>query len=620
MIARDKKVTLWNLDVNYFLKLLVETIASTQNQNMKSNKDNDQLLKYGKDLAQVYKAEKAKRKELEITIQSLNAVFAASPDGLVILDEKFVIQQFNPTISSWLEIPTDEIVGKKLSDIFPLDVTPPEAFVFNMVKPKKRYIEGKLAPLNTNKESGWLVVLHDHSDRMKLENQKNEFIALAAHELRTPLIPIVGVTELLLDMLKDSIGQEEKELLDSLRSGGYEITRIVNELLQFAEIGQGHLHKEEISQFSLNEIVEEVLAELYEYGLAKEIETLTSFPKQSIILNTYPSYLRNAIYQLVFNAIKFNQVGGSLAIDIQDHGKEVSIKVTDTGIGINEIDLKTIFAPFFQTEEHLTRKEGGLGLGLSIAKRSVDKLGGSLITESKINQGSTFTIQIPKEIRLPEDELASMQDRLDASQKQSLTYAKDITSLYSQLKEHFVSTLAAAVRTIEAKDAYTRGHTERVTQYTLEIAKAVGFSTQELNSLELAGQIHDIGKIGVPDAVLNKPDRLTDEEFEIIRSHIQIGRKIIQPLGFLEEIAPIAFSHHERYDGKGYPDGLAGEEIPLGGRIMAVADAYDAMTSDRPYRKGMSQQKALSILEEGAGTQWDPEIVEVFLNAINNQQ
>lgn len=176
------------------------------------------------------------------------------------------------------------------------------------------------------------------------------------------------------------------------------------------------------------------------------------------------------------------------------------------------------------------------------------------------------------------------------------------------------------INTLEARDSYTRGHTDRVTEYTLEIARRMDFSEQDLRTLRIAGQIHDIGKIGVPDATLNKPGRLTDEEYEIIKTHMTIGPKLVEGLDFLKEATPIAFAHHERWDGKGYPHGLAGEDIPLGGRVMAVADAYDAMTSARPYRKGMPQEKAMQILREGAGSQWDAHIVEVFLKILDGDK
>ena len=167
---------------------------------------------------------------------------------------------------------------------------------------------------------------------------------------------------------------------------------------------------------------------------------------------------------------------------------------------------------------------------------------------------------------------------------------------------------------------YTRGRTDRITHIPLAIARKMGYSKQDLRILETACRLHDIGMIGTLDSILSKPGRLTDDEYETVKQHIQHGLKIVEPLDSLDEIKPIAFSHHERWDGKGYPDGLEGEQIPLSGRIMAVADAYDAMISDRPYRNGMPGEKVLSILREGAGSQWDPNIVEVLPEIIEPEE
>ncbi|HLO11781.1 MAG TPA: HD domain-containing phosphohydrolase [Pseudoneobacillus sp.] len=181
------------------------------------------------------------------------------------------------------------------------------------------------------------------------------------------------------------------------------------------------------------------------------------------------------------------------------------------------------------------------------------------------------------------------------------------------LLESFFTVFAA---TLDARDPYTAGHSIRVADYTVKIAEAEGLSISQIDLLRKSALLHDIGKIGVRDTVLLKEDRLTDEEFAQIKMHPVIGAKILEQINLpneLEAIVPGVKYHHERYDGKGYPEGLSGENIPLFGRMMAVADAYDAMTSDRPYRKGMASEKALSILEAGKGTQWDPKYVDTMV-------
>lgn len=187
-------------------------------------------------------------------------------------------------------------------------------------------------------------------------------------------------------------------------------------------------------------------------------------------------------------------------------------------------------------------------------------------------------------------------------------------SMNNQLLQSYYSTLAVA---LDARDAYTAGHSTRVAQYSLLIGKAVALSDQELDLLKKTALLHDIGKIGVRDNVLLKEGRLTDEEFEKIKLHPVLGESILKQIEPAEAMAPLlpgVRSHHERYDGKGYPDGLKGQGIPEFGRIIAVADAFDAMTSDRPYRKGMAVEKAMAILAEGKGTQWDPRYAQTFID------
>lgn len=183
-----------------------------------------------------------------------------------------------------------------------------------------------------------------------------------------------------------------------------------------------------------------------------------------------------------------------------------------------------------------------------------------------------------------------------------------------QLLDSYFTTLAVA---LDARDPYTAGHSLRVAEYSVIIGQLAGLTGEHLDNLRKTALLHDIGKIGVRDSVLFKEEALTDEEFDQIKSHSVLGENILKQIEPAEKMAPYlggVRSHHERYDGKGYPDGLAGLNIPLHGRIIAVADAYDAMTSDRPYRKGMDHDRALSILEQGRGSQWDPEFAGLFLS------
>jgi len=168
---------------------------------------------------------------------------------------------------------------------------------------------------------------------------------------------------------------------------------------------------------------------------------------------------------------------------------------------------------------------------------------------------------------------------------------------------------------IDARDTYTRGHSQRVGRYAMEIGRQLGLDQHECQQLFLTGLLHDLGKIGVPDHVLLKAGRLSPEEFDLIKMHPEIGHRILQPIPELSFSLPGVLHHHERMDGRGYPHGLSGEEIPMMARILAAADAFDAMTSNRTYRAAMSEERAREILNEGAGTQWDTDVISAFLSS-----
>ena len=181
---------------------------------------------------------------------------------------------------------------------------------------------------------------------------------------------------------------------------------------------------------------------------------------------------------------------------------------------------------------------------------------------------------------------------------------------------HSESVIATLANAIEAKDEYTVGHNVRVADYASRLAQKAGFSAKEQSVVKKAGILHDIGKIGVPDSILTKTGPLTDEEFAKITRHPVNGDKILKPLATMREIREAVLHHHERYDGKGYPSGLKGENIPLLARIIAIADSYDAMTSTRAYRKALGKETAITELQNMAGKMWDPQLVELFIEMI----
>jgi len=189
----------------------------------------------------------------------------------------------------------------------------------------------------------------------------------------------------------------------------------------------------------------------------------------------------------------------------------------------------------------------------------------------------------------------------------------ELDSALDSLEGSYRQTLKALVAALETRDQETHGHSERVVSFSLRLGRELGLDDARLRDLEFGALLHDIGKIGVPDSVLRKPARLTDAEWEKMRQHPSLGRQILGGIEFLEGAALVVAQHHERWDGSGYPSGLKGEEIDLNARIFAVADAFDAMVSDRVYRRGRPYEEAARELEEFAGSQFDPTVVKAFL-------
>lgn len=213
------------------------------------------------------------------------------------------------------------------------------------------------------------------------------------------------------------------------------------------------------------------------------------------------------------------------------------------------------------------------------------------------------------------DEFGSVQVRLLSSVASVLSAHSCNVDLYRQHQQLVISFVSSLVRSLDAKDPYTRGHSERVAMIARRLGEEMNLPAEDLKDIYLSGLVHDIGKIGVDDAILRKPGRLTEEEMAHIQRHPEIGYNILSGLKNLKSILPGVRFHHESYSGKGYPIGLKGEAIPLMARIIAVADSYDAMGSDRPYRQGMPIEKVSEILERGAGDQWDPAVIAAFFAA-----
>ena len=201
-----------------------------------------------------------------------------------------------------------------------------------------------------------------------------------------------------------------------------------------------------------------------------------------------------------------------------------------------------------------------------------------------------------------------------------LILARRSFELYTKMRKVYLDTIRALAAAIDAKDPYTKGHSERVAKIAVVLATELNLSDREIENIEYTALLHDIGKIGIDDRILGKSSKLSNEEFKKIKEHPIVGAKIIEPVDFLKNSYEVIYHHHERYDGDGYPDGLKEKDIPLCARIIAVADAYDAMGSDRPYRKKLSKEKILKEFTEQSGKQFDPQIVNALMLILKRER
>ncbi len=266
-----------------------------------------------------------------------------------------------------------------------------------------------------------------------------------------------------------------------------------------------------------------------------------------------------------------------------------------------------------ESEELRSRAAGGKP---PVAQMSDDGAGGThLTTPLTIGDRTIGFFELGKE----RGEFNKEEQRMLTTLAGQAAIAIENSRLFDHTQRTYYETIRALAEALEARDAYTRGHSERVTRYALAIAEAMDLSSDEQQIIEHAGLLHDIGKIGISDTILNKPTALSSEDRKVIEHHPIFGDTILGPIKFLTQVQVVVKHHHERYDGEGYPDRIAGEDIPLAARIVCVADSYDAMTSDRPYRPALDRATAVAELNRHRGSQFDPRVVDVFVGLLETR-
>ncbi len=289
-----------------------------------------------------------------------------------------------------------------------------------------------MARLRAGSLQGWILTLHDQTEHKRLDYQKREFINIAAHELRTPLAGVLGYADILRADLEGKIDETQSMYLDNLWSSGQRLNWIVNELIQFAELNSNQGQKDGISTFKPGDLIDELIAE-QQYRIEEQHLTLQKdVPDLELVCDR--ALLRSALFQLLSNAIKFNIADGNIGIQVSQEADTIQIAVSDSGIGIAQNELETIFQPFFQVEDHEIRSQGGLGLGLCIAQRAIVQLSGTLTIKSILGKGTTVRLTLPQN-QETETKSQALEVQLATTQQQSLAYARDLQTLYRQFHQ-----------------------------------------------------------------------------------------------------------------------------------------------------------------------------------------
>ena len=253
-----------------------------------------------------------------------------------------------------------------------------------------------------------------------------------------------------------------------------------------------------------------------------------------------------------------------------------------------------------------------LGIGFTLSRRLISPLQNLASTTSQIAEGN---LAVRATVR-GQDEIALLGSNFNDMASNIEALVRKLKQALRQNQELFLETIRTLAAAIDAKDPYTRGHSERVSSYSMAISRHLGLNQEEVFRVHIAAILHDVGKLGVRESILNKPGGLSDEEFEVMRQHPSIGAQIMSPIRMLKDIIPGIRNHHETWDGTGYPDSLEGEQIPMVARIIGVADTFDAMTTNRPYQQAMTLDYVLAKMRSMSGSRFDPVVVEAFMAAV----
>jgi putative two-component system response regulator len=451
----------------------------------------------------------------------------------------------------------------------------------------------------------------------KSDYSKARFIANVGQDFIMPLTTILSLSKMIPGHADQGVAQQ---IAPKIIACAEHLLGLVNDLIAYTSISEDVGTAVE-SEVELLVLIEEVLpsfkAAAQVKGLRLELNFLRG-PEECKKLRTDAGKLKRALRHVLDNAIKFTP-SGAIQVTVQqriDDEFPFSITIKDTGVGIPADQLERVRSLFEQGEIDEATKPSGLGIGLSLTDALVGALQGRLDIFSENQNGTTVVIRLPDngaqdEIK-PQRVWGRMElDRVSANLRDVTASQNDAIHALDRAQMDGLSQLALAA---ELKDGDTGTHIMRMGHFSEMIAGACGQSKSFCDIVRYASRMHDVGKIGIPDSILKKPGPLTHDEWLVMQSHPEIGSTLLSAIDSpLHKLAAeIALSHHEKWDGTGYPGKLQGEQIPLSGRIVALADYFDALTMNRCYRPAMSDDTAFAMVSEQRGKHFDPMVVDAF--------
>lgn len=464
-----------------------------------------------------------------------------------------------------------------------------------------------------------------HRHQQELERMKNTFLSLVSHELRTPLTIISGNLHVLKKLASKWNNTVATECVGSAFEGTTRLSRLVDELLRFTVSVPQKRDRWDLA-LTLRRVVGDLQPLSDTRGMVLTLEC-----REKLNIEGDPAGLPDAIYQLIENALLFNKPGGNVEVRARcaKSTEWLEVEIIDDGPGIESQELDKIFNPFYQVADVNTRTVEGLGIGLSLARRTIESHGGKLELQSVVGVGTKAAITLPvrsqhtlplathRHVPQPPAEDDIHQLKSYAQELYEYLEAERVKRRHAEeqkrvLEQTFVETLVSLIRMVDPRMSGGTSQGERVLGYARAVARHLDPTLLSRPEFMYGLLLYDIGKIGVAESVLTKTGVLTDQERHSAQAHAEIGAELLTSVGVLRPAIDAVRSHHERWDGSGYPDGLAGKQIPLLARIIAVVDSFDAMTVDRPYRKAMTMSDARHQIMEEAGSAFDPEVVAAF--------